>query len=136
MERKSTKCSSTSCSVFLSSSLNLLHTVKGGLISLWLQSPKKRLQITALKNSTWRKDAQSSDLAPFFGDWSQSEKLSEIKPPLVEPNALGQKRFLIGNCMVLQRKLHVFLEIDRLFFFCFLLAIKHHQTKGRLANDG
>ena len=26
--------------------------------------------------------AQESDLAPFFGDLSQSEKLSEIKPPL------------------------------------------------------
>ena len=27
--------------------------------------------------------AQKSDLAPIFGDLSQSEKLSEIKPPLV-----------------------------------------------------
>ena len=26
--------------------------------------------------------AQESDLAPLFGDLSQSEKLSEIKPPL------------------------------------------------------
>jgi hypothetical protein len=26
--------------------------------------------------------AQESDLAPFFGDLSRSEKLSEIKPPL------------------------------------------------------
>ena len=26
--------------------------------------------------------AQASDLAPSFGDLSQSEKLSEIKPPL------------------------------------------------------
>ena len=26
--------------------------------------------------------AQESDLAPFFEDLSQSEKLSEIKPPL------------------------------------------------------
>ena len=25
---------------------------------------------------------QGSDLEPIFGDWSQSEKLSEIKPPL------------------------------------------------------
>ena len=25
---------------------------------------------------------QDSDLAHFYGDWSQSEKLSEIKPPL------------------------------------------------------
>ena len=23
-------------------------------------------------------------MVPFFGDWSQSEKLSEIKPPFVE----------------------------------------------------
>ena len=26
---------------------------------------------------------QDSDLAPFFGDFSQIEKLSEIKPPLI-----------------------------------------------------
>ena len=29
-----------------------------------------------------KKDAQGRDLAPIFGDLSQSEKLSEIKPPL------------------------------------------------------
>ena len=29
-----------------------------------------------------REDAKDSDLAPFFGDWSQNEKLSEIIPPL------------------------------------------------------
>ena len=29
-----------------------------------------------------REDAQGCDLAPFFGDLSQSEKLSEIKLPL------------------------------------------------------
>ena len=28
--------------------------------------------------------AQDSDLAPFLGDMSQSEKLSEIKPPLAD----------------------------------------------------
>ena len=27
-------------------------------------------------------NAQDTDLAPYFGDFSQSEKLSEIKPPL------------------------------------------------------
>ena len=27
-------------------------------------------------------DSQESDFAPFFGDLSQSEKLSEIRPPL------------------------------------------------------
>ena len=26
--------------------------------------------------------ADQCDIAPFYGDWSQSEKLSEIKPPL------------------------------------------------------
>ena len=26
--------------------------------------------------------SQSCDLAPFLGDWSQSVKLSDIKPPL------------------------------------------------------
>ena len=41
--------------------------------------------------------AQESDLAPFFGDLSQSEKLSEIKPPLVLRRLLvetGYKYFL------------------------------------------
>ena len=28
------------------------------------------------------KSDHESNLPPFFGDWSQSEKLSEIKPPL------------------------------------------------------
>ena len=32
-----------------------------------------------------REDAQVSDLAPILGDFSQSEKLSEIKPPLLKP---------------------------------------------------
>ena len=27
--------------------------------------------------------AQGSDLVPIFWDWSQSEKLSEVKPPLI-----------------------------------------------------
>ena len=31
-----------------------------------------------------REDAQDSDLAPFLGDLRQSEKLSEINPPLHE----------------------------------------------------
>ena len=33
--------------------------------------------------------AQDSDLAHFFEDWSQSEKLSEIRPPLVVPAVPG-----------------------------------------------
>ena len=33
--------------------------------------------------STNREGAQVRDLAPFFGDWSQSEKPFEIKPLLV-----------------------------------------------------
>ena len=44
---------------------------------------KKMCQITqpwAL--STKKKDAQGCDLAPFFGNLSQSEKLYEIKPSL------------------------------------------------------
>ena len=28
------------------------------------------------------KSAQGSDLAPFFGDWSEIVQISEIKPPL------------------------------------------------------
>jgi hypothetical protein len=37
--------------------------------SLWLQTPNK--------------DAEESDLAVIFGEWSQNEKLFEIKLPLV-----------------------------------------------------
>ena len=34
------------------------------------------------ENYPAREDAQDSDLAPSFEDLSQSEKMSEIKPPL------------------------------------------------------
>jgi hypothetical protein len=48
------------------------------------QISKNGYQITPLSSSHSKdlEDAQGSDLAPIFGDFSQSEKLSEIKPPL------------------------------------------------------
>ena len=69
---------------------------KGSLISesfsLWLKSQKKMPNhSTAL--STWRKDPQESDLALFFWVLSQSEKLPEIKPPLVQ-TAVHRKSFI------------------------------------------
>ena len=37
------------------------------------------------KNCTiWVEIAEGSDLAPYFGDWSQIEKPFEIKPPLIQ----------------------------------------------------
>ena len=43
----------------------------------------KLLYITVLSTiQLLREDAQDSDLAPSFEDLSQSEKMSEIKPPL------------------------------------------------------
>ena len=55
---------------------------KGCLISerfsLWLKSPES--QITILKTIHLKKD---SDLASFFEDLSQSNNISEIKPPLL-----------------------------------------------------
>ena len=36
-----------------------------------------------VKSLPQEKCAQGSDLSPIFGDLGQSEKLSEIKPPLV-----------------------------------------------------
>ena len=62
--------------------------LKGGLFSenfsLWLKSPKQKSN----KSLSWAPfpyvdSAQNSDLAPFSGDLSQSEKLSENKPPLM-----------------------------------------------------
>ena len=47
--------------------------------SHWLQSPKK----VPNYYPEYYLPIEGSDLAPFFGDWSQSEKLSEIKQPLV-----------------------------------------------------
>ena len=49
------------------------------LFSLHLQI--KRCKINSLEHLFF---AQESDLAPFIGDLSKSEKKSEIKPPLVE----------------------------------------------------
>ena len=52
----------------------MMHTF-GSNIQKWVPNhPLSTLQK--------RENAQGSDLAPFFEDLSQSEKLSEIKPPL------------------------------------------------------
>ena len=64
-----------------------MTTIKGGLISesllLWLKLPQKGANnYVSWVLSTKREDAQDSDLTPFWGDLSQSEKLSEIKLPL------------------------------------------------------
>jgi hypothetical protein len=51
--------------------------------SICLKSRKKRCQIIPEHLVLRAKDGvKESDLAPFFGDLSQSEKLSEINPPL------------------------------------------------------
>ena len=47
--------------------------------SLWLTSPQKKV---ANRNRATEHYVQDSDLQPFFGDLSQSEKLSEIYPSL------------------------------------------------------
>ena len=57
---------------------------KGGLILesvfLWLKSPKNGAKkMTTLSPE---ESAPGTNLAPFRGDLDQSEKLSEIKPPL------------------------------------------------------
>ena len=67
----------------------VLIIVKGDPISesfsLWLQSPKNHCPehllfwLTVLRIVIWHL---------FFEDWIQNEKLSEIKPPLIQ-NALG-----------------------------------------------
>ena len=61
-------------------------TTKGGLISetfsLWFKSEIIGVKSLFWAQSTKREDSHDSDLAPFFWDLSQSEKLSEIKPPL------------------------------------------------------
>ena len=55
-------------------------SVKGGLISesfsFWIKSANKRCQITTL--IIFSLGAQGSDFGTFFGDLSQTEKLSEI----------------------------------------------------------
>ena len=38
------------------------------------------------------RSAQESDPAPIFGDWSHSEKISDIKPPLEEFQELGNEQ--------------------------------------------
>ena len=59
---------------------NISLVIKGDVISdffsIWLNSPNKKCHYT-------RKDAQVSNLAPFCWDLSQSEKLFEMKPPLL-----------------------------------------------------
>jgi hypothetical protein len=62
------------------------YITKGSLISerfsFWLQYLKNGCQITILSTIHKRRNGQDSDLIHSFGDLSQSEKLSEIKPPL------------------------------------------------------
>ena len=62
---------------------------KGGLISesfsLLYKFPKKIAKSLSWALSTYREVAQYSDLASFWGDLSQSEKIIEIKPPLCYP---------------------------------------------------
>ena len=62
--------------------------VKGGLISesvtiLWSKYPQMGAKSLTWPLSNYRKDAQGIDLAPTFGDLCQSEKLFEIRPPLM-----------------------------------------------------
>ena len=47
-----------------------------------LKSPKKGAKSLSSASFFQLDSAQDSDLAPFLGDLSPSEKLSEIKPPL------------------------------------------------------
>ena len=59
---------------------------KGGVISesfsLWLKSAKLGAKSRPWASSLYADSAQGCGLAPIIGDLSQSEKLSEIKPPL------------------------------------------------------
>jgi hypothetical protein len=59
---------------------------KGALISeslsLWLTSPKMDSKSLPRALSTQRENGQGTILAFIFGEVGQSEKLSEIKPPL------------------------------------------------------
>ena len=62
--------------------------VKGGLMSgsffflHWLKYQYEVAKLHSWALSLFVQSAQESDLAALFGDVSQSEKLSEIKPPL------------------------------------------------------
>ena len=68
-------------------SLKMMHltALEGGLIPANFFTLNKisqnRCQFTDLRTIHIREDAQGSELAPIFGDLSQSEILSEIKPP-------------------------------------------------------
>ena len=66
--------------------LEYVHTAyKGGLISESFSISKKKCQISMLSTTIHlRKYAQDSDLAHFWGRWSQSETISEIKLTLVK----------------------------------------------------
>ena len=65
----------------------LIYT-KGGLISesfsFWLKSPKMGAKSRSWASSLFVDSPQGCSLVPIFGDLSQSEKLSEIKPPLLQ----------------------------------------------------
>ena len=49
-------------------------------------------QITTLSNIHIKKIAQGCNLAPIFGDLSQSEKLSEIKPHLEKKTQMHKNK--------------------------------------------
>ena len=82
---------------------------KGGLISesfsLWLKSPKTGAKSLSWELLTKREDAQDKKCSvSFFGDLSQSEKRSEIKPPLVVLGCtLGKMQLSYGH-----KKYHYF----------------------------
>ena len=74
--------------------LQIAHLIKGDLISeffsLWLKSSKKGAKSLSWVLSTQREDVYDIELALFL-DLSQNEKLSEIRPPLVDLLALKKK---------------------------------------------
>ena len=108
---------------------------KGGFIaesfSFWLKSPKKAPNHSPESSP---KKKMFSNLAPFFGDLSQSEKLSEIKPPLArvlcQKTKKGYKTFLsllphddghfLGNSVATYRH---FIFHKTFHSFSFLLTI-------------
>ena len=53
-------------------------------LSLWLTSLKVGAKSFPWALSIKRENVQGTDLASIFGDVGQSEKLSEIKPPLAQ----------------------------------------------------
>ena len=67
--------------------LTIQYVRKGGLISecfsLWHKSPQNKVPNHDSKHLLFRWIvAQDRDLAPFLGDLSQDEKLSEVNPPV------------------------------------------------------